>query len=376
QLLEDLSSYLTFSRKVSNQKGENFNLISLLNMERDEVRTHSRIIGELLNPEGTHGQGNTFLKIFFKQYDVVDFNVDNYSLYLEYSIGKINDGVGGRIDIFLQDNQGNNIIIENKVDAGETNNQLKRYRNTYPNTKIFYLTLFEEEIDEKLKCINITYENDIVNWLENCRKESIDLPVLREALAQYLYLIKKITNQTQQIVMETEIKNRILRDDRSLKDFLELCDFKKEITDSINETFFNDLVKELKSKFKLILVDEIDDIIQYNDKSDEFSFTNSILKEYELELIFQFDKRNKRDFSMGLFFLKDIDYKKEIYLNYRKRIEINGLYYLDHESWLCYKYLNNCFDWKGDQELLNMRNGEALKEICNEVEFMLDLLKN
>src|SRR5690606_13316597 len=120
QLLEDLSSYLTFSRKVSNQKGENFNLISLLNMERDEVRTHSRIIGELLNPEGTHGQGNTFLKIFFKQYDVVDFNVDNYSLYLEYSIGKINDGVGGRIDIFLQDNQGNNIIIENKVDAGRS----------------------------------------------------------------------------------------------------------------------------------------------------------------------------------------------------------------------------------------------------------------
>src|SRR5690606_18190047 len=130
----------------------------------------------------------------------------------------------------------------------------------YDKSTIFYLTLFIEEINEELKCINITYETSIINWLEECRKESIDLPVLREALAQYSYLIKKITNQNQQSIMETEIKNRILRDDQSLIDFLELCDFWHSIVDTINQDFFNKLVKELNESFLLNLVDEVEDI--------------------------------------------------------------------------------------------------------------------
>lgn len=376
QLLEDLSSYLTFSRKVSNQKGENFNLISLLNMERDEMRTHSRIIGELLDSLGTHGQGNTFLKLFLKDYDEVDFNVDDYNLYLEYHIGKIDNGTGGRIDIFLQDNKGKCIIIENKIDAGETNGQITRYRKTYDKAFIFYLTLHSEEINGELKCINITYENTIVNWLEECRKESIDLPVLREALAQYSYLIKKITNQNHEAIMETEIKNRILRDDQSLEDFLELCDFKKKVTDEIHKKFFNDLVKELKEIFSLQLIDPIEDIIDYNAKEDAFYFINDELKSLGLEVGFQFDKGDKRDFGLGIYFVKGLKFNTSQYKIFRKIIGENENYDIKNEYWLCWIYINNIINWKDNESLLSMKNGSALTKILTEIKYLLDIIKS
>lgn len=375
QLLEDLSSYLTFSRKVSNQKGENFNLISLLKMERDEMRTHSRIIGELLDPHGTHGQGNKFLKLFLKDYNEVDFNVDDYNLYLEYHIGKIDNGTGGRIDIFLQDNVGKYIIIENKIDAGETNGQIARYRKAYDKSTIFYLTLFIEEINEELKCINITYETSIINWLEECRKESIDLPVLREALAQYSYLIKKITNQNQQSIMETEIKNRILRDDQSLIDFLELCDFWHSIVDTINQDFFNKLVKELNESFLLNLVDEVEDITDYNARNDDFYFSNTELESLGLEIGFQFDKKDKSDFSLGIYFVKGLNYNSSQYKIFRKEIEENTSYEIKSEGWLCWKYVNIIRNWKDNESLLSMRNGNALKEILKEIDYLLDIIK-
>ena len=36
--------------------GENFNVFSILDRESDEVKTHSAIIAELLNPRGSHSQ--------------------------------------------------------------------------------------------------------------------------------------------------------------------------------------------------------------------------------------------------------------------------------------------------------------------------------
>ena len=46
--------------------GENFNVFSILQMESAEVKTHSAIIAELLNPQGSHSQGTLFLKLFLQ----------------------------------------------------------------------------------------------------------------------------------------------------------------------------------------------------------------------------------------------------------------------------------------------------------------------
>ncbi|HEH9431069.1 TPA: PD-(D/E)XK nuclease family protein, partial [Aeromonas sobria] len=53
-LLDNVHSKIVEHEMASVQNGVNFNLFSILNIERDEVGTHSRFIYELLNPKGAH----------------------------------------------------------------------------------------------------------------------------------------------------------------------------------------------------------------------------------------------------------------------------------------------------------------------------------
>jgi len=55
-------------QKINEQSVDSFNIFSILRQETDEVNLHSRFIYELLNPKGSHNQGDTFLEIFLKDY--------------------------------------------------------------------------------------------------------------------------------------------------------------------------------------------------------------------------------------------------------------------------------------------------------------------
>lgn len=48
--------------------GENFNVFSVLKLDSKEVRMHSAFIGELLNPNGSHGLKEVPLKILVRLY--------------------------------------------------------------------------------------------------------------------------------------------------------------------------------------------------------------------------------------------------------------------------------------------------------------------
>jgi len=58
QLLEQAKIILDTRKKVFKTSAENFNVFSVLNIETNEVDTHSRILFELLSPNGSHGMGN------------------------------------------------------------------------------------------------------------------------------------------------------------------------------------------------------------------------------------------------------------------------------------------------------------------------------
>jgi hypothetical protein len=49
-------------------KGEYFNLIKIMGMATNEVHTHTPIIADLINPKGSHGQRDIFLKIFVERF--------------------------------------------------------------------------------------------------------------------------------------------------------------------------------------------------------------------------------------------------------------------------------------------------------------------
>ena len=204
--------------------GEKFNIFRTLNLESSEVRMHSAFLAEFLDPKGSHGQGDLYLQLFVEQFQ----NIENYKLKFDTNAANVKveeyTGVidtdytkGGRIDILMKDNNNNQIIIENKIYAPDQKNQLLRYYNYDNNALLLYLTLYGEnpssestgDLDEKQYHV-ISYQIDIINWLEKCKKESTSLPIIRETIVQYINLIRYLTNQTVKDAMSEEIKELIL----------------------------------------------------------------------------------------------------------------------------------------------------------------------
>ena len=54
-------------RKASELRGEQFNIFKVCGIDHYELQ-HSAIIAELLNPQGSHGQGALYLKLFMQVY--------------------------------------------------------------------------------------------------------------------------------------------------------------------------------------------------------------------------------------------------------------------------------------------------------------------
>ena len=202
--------------KVLNAGEGRFNIFSILRNDHDEVNLHSKFIYELINPLGSHNQGDIFLKIFLKQMNIELDGLEDVRVNREYKF----------IDILIRTNN-RAIIIENKIWAGDQDMQLKRYRDeminegfTSKNNKnidIIYLTINgvnpqEYSSDgvpkEIIKCIS--YSEDINEWLDDCIREAAKLPKLREALFQYQSLVLKITGNTKMNENITDIKNVIV----------------------------------------------------------------------------------------------------------------------------------------------------------------------
>ena len=195
-----------------NRKGENFNLFSILSIERYELK-HSALIANLLDPKGSHGCGDAFLRAFFEialkgtaypfeSSTPLDSRTEHYT-------GPIAGDTGGRIDILVKSSH-YGLIIENKIYAGDQDKQLTRYDNYGKKTfgadryLLVYLTLFGSEASkestatksaEEVGYLRLSYAEDILRWLEQCARLAYDKPLVRESLNQYIRTIKQLTYQ-------------------------------------------------------------------------------------------------------------------------------------------------------------------------------------
>ncbi|WP_268225830.1 PDDEXK-like family protein [Sinomicrobium oceani] len=221
KILKSTSTILKHQHELAILKGETFNLFSILDLETKENKTHSAFLGELLNPNGSHHQGNTFLKLFLKIVKIENhLDVSTTSLCLEYHLGErnITNETGGRIDIYLKDHLGKSVCIENKLYAPDQDKQIARYYNhNKRNNKVYYLTLegtppSEESRGNKKKDTDFTcisYKEDVLEWLSLCVKEVSEFPIIRESIRQYIILIKKLTGQLTNQFMEKEMERLI-----------------------------------------------------------------------------------------------------------------------------------------------------------------------
>ena len=302
--MKELETLLKKVRQITDKyeeiaylKGENFNLFNILDRRSDEVKSHSAMLAELINPKGSHGMKDKFLKLFIEmlngKFDPnIHYNQNNdfkcISLenredtkpLVEFYIGDISEDKteGGRIDLLLT-NKDYNICIENKIYAKDQYFQLRRYYNylnkdTSKNNILIYLTLDGKEAskestkksgengdkdllsnDKDYFCLS--YEKDILSWLQNCYHASIEFPILRESLKQYINLIKSLTNQLTSNEMAEEVHKAILSDIESAENIA------NEFNDAI-KVYSNKLKEKIANKLKVNLPDAFIEIKETN----------------------------------------------------------------------------------------------------------------
>ena len=239
--------------------GERFNIFQILNVQTNEVRTHSAFLAELLNPKGSHGMGSQFLELFIQSLGLSDFKANGATIEIEKHIGTISpDGLsGGRIDVCISQASGRPVFIENKIYAADRQNQLLRYHNYDPSAKLIYLTLDGAEPCEFStggavaadSVQAVSYSADVVAWLEACRKEAAMQPLVRETITQYINLIKKLTGQNANQLMTEEIKQLLLRSPEHLAGAQNLGNAFNQIRAEVQR----ELVEELNRAFKTII---------------------------------------------------------------------------------------------------------------------------
>ena len=245
--------------------GENFNVFSILDRERDEEKTHSAIIAELLNPHGSHSQGTLFLKLFLKRLKpTIDFSNKHtgFKVRTEVFVFVPDKEEKGFLDIVIE-NDGAYIVIENKIGAGDYERQLEKYCNHIMDEKrnkeikmLCYLTLKGNEPQNyshsqpKIDFEQLSYCKDIVEWLDNCIKEVARIPQIRETLYQYQMLLKKLTGQ-QPINRRYAMKNILLED----KNYNLIPDLEVALSDA-QATLQTDLQCKFLSKLESQLKDK------------------------------------------------------------------------------------------------------------------------
>lgn len=226
----------------SRKRGEQFNIFHACGVNHYETK-HSGIIAEMLNPNGTHGQGVLFLRSFIQ---VCKPDID-FSLNDDVEVITESPTDDGRIDILITNADGQAIVIENKIYAEDQWEQLKRYdryakrRFGTGNYSILYLTLDGKEASEQsggeVKYQTISYSDDIVRWLGECIKQSAMLPMIRETLLQYQKHIKQLTDQDYMATKE-ELYQTMLQHPEEIEEIA------KAMTDGYFEWVFNNKVKE------------------------------------------------------------------------------------------------------------------------------------
>ena len=260
KLIKQVSEILVREKtqqEETRKRGERFNIFEILGLQTSEVRLHSAIIAELLNPEGNHGLGDKFLKAFLE--DVLSkqasFKMDTTSTKVkkEYPIGFITEDAteGGRIDLLLQDNNKQSIIIENKIYAEDQKCQLLRYNNFACKTEqlsteqyiILYLTLDGGQASEvslgiaEFNYFCVSYREDILTWLNHCLELSTRQPLVRETIMQYINNLKTILS-----IMDnknTEELMDVLTSAENVETTISIVEQSSEIQNRIRRNFVN-----------------------------------------------------------------------------------------------------------------------------------------
>lgn len=288
-LFVDMSKgYMAAKAQADRQRAmgkHDYNIFTLFRGFSDEVNLHSNFIASLLDPNGDHYKDDLFLKLFLETCGIDDFGIDTSraTVFKEFK----------HIDIYISDGK-KHIILENKVYAKDQPTQIARYIKAiqnegveesdrvkdkdicvlylHPDGKLpddqsfgdYHAKLLGENPSIKFKVIS--YEDQILSWIDRCKKEVSNLTDLNIFLSQYKDVIEMIYNRYKRIdEMNNEDLVKIFKDNyRAVSDIVSNYEQTRR---KIIDEFFKNISDNLKGMYK-------------KEDGFEICYPNSIIKDY------------------------------------------------------------------------------------------------
>lgn len=372
-LLKQVSEIVAIEKTQQEEKrkrGENFNIFNVLGLSTSEVRLHSAFLAELLNPNGDHGLGDKFLDAFLKivikrEKTIFEFDTKSAKVFCEFYIGTISENYteGGRIDIFIQDDNKQTIIIENKIYADDQKNQLLRYHNYAENIIgsnkyiILYLSLEEGDEPSKDSLGNkqfdyqpISYKKDILNWLEYCVGIAALFPRVRETLSQYITNLKEITN----IMSEDNKKELIELLKKNMPAALSILEIEEEIKKEVRRNFIETIIKRIAEKNG------------FNISRDREQF---IQAKYGSDLLFESEEEHKGAFVLSMYKTADVYYGVMLFDEQYKGVKGENVWKVENNmfpfghGWIA-DTQSNCY-WNRVSTIISMQKEIEMDEAEN-----------
>lgn len=174
---------------------KNFNIFEVLNISHLEIK-HSDVLAYLFNNKESHNLKDTFLKEFIYEVEAasnIDLNLtldDSYTIKREYAIPK------GFVDLLLISYKHKTIIvIENKIQSKERDNQLKKYKEHFKDKGagyklvFIYLTMNDEKASDD-EYISVNYTT-VIKSLERVLRYKNYSEKIEYFLEDYLEILLK-----------------------------------------------------------------------------------------------------------------------------------------------------------------------------------------
>lgn len=251
--LSDMAKSAEFIRLQEMLEGINF--FELCGMNNQETK-HSYFLLNLFDVKGKHGWGDAFAREFFKKANLPltdafykDLKTD--SIRREYQFAKGD----GQVDLLLFADQ-TVVLIENKVDSTESDNQLAKYENgieiderfkDYQFHHIFLTKAGQPPKTGKKKWIPVSY-GDVIDAILEAQKQmgsGKEAEEYKIILEHYIKLLRrKIIMNITDLDKETKALYLQLK-----KDFPEAIDF-------LSKPFVEDIYVFIKNKIAEILQEE------------------------------------------------------------------------------------------------------------------------
>ncbi|GHU78463.1 hypothetical protein FACS189462_3170 [Spirochaetia bacterium] len=225
RLLDGVTGIIKRYEAQWQKTGEKYNLFKVAGIAHKEV-IMCRVLADLMNPQGTHGQGSRFLRLFRETTAMPGCSALNFEhtwVATEYVI----DG-NRRIDIAFDD--GNIFVpIEVKIWAPDQPKQVRDYfefakAKNKEHIPVLYLTVDGREPSDASKdglgkndYVKLSFKNDMLAWLEACANTPETTNPVRENLRQLIAAVKSLCGKSEDAEMEDTIFKQITKDDDTVR---------------------------------------------------------------------------------------------------------------------------------------------------------------